>query len=38
MVEFKTPPLHRMYGNDKKDMSKEIMSLNDVQSKFAAVT
>ena len=38
MVEFKTPPLHWMYGNDKKDMSKEIMSLNDVQSKFAAVT
>ena len=38
MVEFKSPPLHWMYGNDKKDMSKEIMSLNDVQSKFAAVT
>lgn len=38
MVEFKTPPFHWMYGNDKKDMSKEIMSLNDVQSKFAAVT
>lgn len=38
MVEFKTPPLHWLYGNDKKDMSKEIMSLNDVQKKFAAVT
>ena len=38
MIEFKTPPLHWLYGNDKKDMSKEIMSLNDVQKKFAAVT
>lgn len=39
-VEFKkgSRPTHWMYGNDKKDMSKEIMSLNDVQSKFAAVT
>ena len=40
LVEFKngSQPIHWMYGNDKKDMSKEIMSLNDVQSKFAAVT
>lgn len=38
MVEFKTPPLHWLYGNDKKDMSKEIMTMNDVQKKFAAVT
>ena len=40
LVEFKngSQPVHWMYGNDKKDMSKEIMSLNDVQSKFAAVT
>ena len=38
MVEFKTPPTHWLYGDDKKDMSKEIMTLNDVQKKFAAVT
>ena len=40
LIEFKngSQPVHWMYGNDKKDMSKEIMSLNDVQSKFAAVT
>lgn len=37
MVEFKTPPFHWMYGNDKKDMSKEIMTMNDIQNKFASV-
>lgn len=39
-VEFKkgSRPTHWMYGNDKKDMSKEIMTLNDVQSKLASVT
>lgn len=39
-VEFKksSRPVHWMYGNDKKDMSKEIMTLNDVQSKLASVT
>lgn len=36
LVEFKTPPTHWMYGSDKQDMSKEIMTLNDIQSKIAS--
>ena len=38
MVTFKTEPVHWIFGDNKKDMSKEIMTLNDVQSKFAQVT
>lgn len=38
MVTFKTEPTHWLFGEDKKDMSKEIMTLNDVQRKFANVT
>ena len=38
MVEFKHEPVHWIFGENKKDISKEIMTLNDVQSKFAAVT
>lgn len=38
LVEFKngSQPVHWMYGADKQDMSKEIMTLNDIQSKIAS--
>lgn len=38
MVSFKHDPTHWIFGENKKDISKEIMTLNDIQSKFAAVT
>lgn len=38
MVEFKKEPTHWIFGENKKDMSKEIMSMNDLQAKFASVT
>ena len=37
-VEFEKPPEHWIFGENKKDMSKEIMSMNDLQQKFASVT
>ena len=37
-VEFKKEPTHWIFGENKKDMSKEIMSMNDLQQKFASVT
>lgn len=39
LVDFKgKQPTYWLWGDDKKDMSKEIMTLNDIQKKFAAVT
>lgn len=38
MVEFKNEPNHWIFGENKRDVSKEIMSMNDVQRKFASVT
>ena len=39
LVEFKGDSItHWIFGENKRDVSKEIMSMNDVQSKFAAVT
>ena len=39
LVDFKgKQPTHWLWGDDKKDMTKEIMTLNDIQKKFAAVT
>ena len=38
MVSFKEDPKHWIFSDNKKDMSKEIMTLNDVQTKFASVT
>lgn len=37
-VEFKKDPEHWIFGENKRDMSKEIMSMNDLQQKFASVT
>ena len=37
-VEFKQEPTHWIFGENKKDMSKEIMSMNDLQQKFASIT
>lgn len=38
MVSFKEDPKHWIFSDDKRDMSKEIMSLNDLQQKFSQVT
>lgn len=37
MVSFKEDPKHWIFGNDKRDISKEIMNLNDFQQKMSAV-
>ena len=38
MVEFKRDIPHWIFTDNKKDMSKEIMTMNDFQKKFASVT
>lgn len=38
MVKFKEDPKHWIFSDNKRDFSKEIMTLNDIQQKFAAVT
>ena len=38
MVKFKKDPTHWIFGNDKRDFSKEIMTMGDVKEKFKHVT
>lgn len=38
MVKFKEDPKHWIFSDNKKDMAKEIMTMNDVQEKFKNVT
>lgn len=38
MVKFKEDPKHWIFSDNSKDFSKEIMTLEDVQKKFAPVT
>jgi len=35
MVKFKNDPSHWIFGGNDKDTSKDIMSMNDIQNKFA---
>jgi hypothetical protein len=37
-VQFKEPPAHWIFSDNKKDMSKEIMSMSQVKEKFKYVT
>ena len=38
MVKFKQDPKHWIFSDNKKDMSKELMMMNDVREKFKHVT
>ena len=38
LVQFKRDIPHWIFTDNKKDMSKEIMTMNDFQKKFASVT
>ena len=38
MVKFKSEPKHWIFSDNKKDMSKEVMSMGDVKEKFKHVT
>ena len=38
MVKFKQDPKHWIFSDNKKDMSKELMSMGDVREKFKHVT
>lgn len=38
MVKFSSPPRHWIYANNKNDLSKEIMTLEEVNKKFELVT
>ena len=38
MVKFKSEPKHWIFSDNKKDMSKEVMSMGDIKDKFKYVT
>ena len=38
MVKFKEEPKHWIFSDNRKDMSKEVMTMNDVREKFKHVT
>jgi hypothetical protein len=38
MVTFKSEIKHWIFGNDKRDLSKEIMTVDDVKEKFKHAT
>ena len=38
MVKFKKDPTHWIFGDDKRDFSKEVMTMGDIKEKFKHVT